>query len=622
MAPSLRVKLAAAALALLVVVGFVIALVGPTLFVCAVLLALWALYLNADVLLGRVACWAIGRIPQAYRWTIERISIRPAWSELDAWSEIVVSNWTWHNPLGFDDDDDPMATGHRFLLQIDELKLRLKLSSLRGAFTEHRSLEIAFMRVEGLRFNTTRNSRGSLNMWQALDLPDDDVNVKSLTHQAARYGGLHEEEEEQERGARAAGPEVVPLPPVSTAATRAAADYWRPEWGERPTSASPDARRGHHSTQSANSLGSSAPSKSRSTASVDSRRTAESRRQPLLEKGYVEEPIGDPRRRPRWGVPIRFDIQRLQLVDVQLWVLDLMTMDTHSTAQNMDPDKKRIDVHSLNISRSRLEAGDPRRSGSVDDIHGVYLGELIWVVVAEMIPLILKRSPYALSKTAALAAGFLVKDGVKRLGAKMLQAGHYTGHAMKEAVHHIGHSEERRSQRGCHVQVHLIGGRQVTRKGYAVNAHAFVELLTPTGATISTARSEPQMWTKAPHWDETVDLVGATSSHDVMRVSLYHQKSRQVVGITSSPKETPDRFIGEVVLPLKTLLIRDAVIAEGGEIVGWFPLTDTRGLRQGTPCSGQLKLGLRILGAERLRDKLQVPPMEAGISHHDFAIIR
>jgi len=446
--------------------------------------------------------------------------------------------------------------------------------------------------------------------------------VKSIRSQANRYGGLHHEEssefDDSDLLSRAA-PEVVPLPPVSTAATRAAAEYWRPEWGQKPPSSAAAASSSPHESEESPPAGK--PHRSRPHSKKPDNQ------QPLLEKKYVEEPIGDPRRRPRWGVPLRFDIRQVVLQNVQLWVLDLMSMDTHATSQHMDPDKKRIDVHSLSISRNRLEAGDARRSGSVDDIRGVYLGELIWVVVAEVIPLVLKRA--ATGRTAVLAAGFAVKDGVKRLGAKTVQSMHGAGHAIKEAVHHhhLHHRHHDQPEgEACRVQVHLIGGQQVTRKGYAVNAHAFIELLTPMGATISSVRSEPQMWTKVPHWDETFDLGPVSSVNEVLRVTLYHRKSRQVVGITHQPKETPERFIGEVCLPVSKFLIRDQVIAEGGEIVGWFPLADPRGLRQGTPCSGQIKLGLRIVGLsqEAFQDEM-ASTMSGALSccsGMDFAILR
>jgi len=590
-----------------IVVGLVLLalLLGVWTVLFLLLLLLFAIYQKQEELLASLVCWAIGRIPQAYRWTMRSIRVCPNFAERsdpDAWSEIVVSNWTWHNPLGF--DDGGVVTGPNFLLQIDELKFRMKLSSIKEAFTKHKSLDIDLLRIEGLRFNTSRNPRGALNLWQALALPDDDVNVKSIRSQANRYGGLHCEESEF-----GSAPEVVPLPPVSTAATRAAADYWRPEWGEKPIgSTSSDLE---------------SPLERHTTRSTRSHTKKPESQQPLLgEKAYVEEPIGDPRRRPRWGVPLRFDIRQLVLINVQLWVLDLITMDAHATSQRMHPDKKRIDVHTLNISRSRLEAGDARRSGSVDDVHGVYLGELVWVVVAEVIPLVLKRA--ATGRTAVLAAGFAMKDAAKRVGAKTVQAMHGAGHAIKEAVVHHRHRHRGNSEEdGCRLQVHLIGGQEVTRKGYAVNSHAWLELLTPAGDTISSARSEPQMWTKVPHWDENFELGPVGSVSEVLRVTLYHQKSRQVIGITHQPKETPERFIGEIVLPVSKFLIRDKVIAEGGEIVGWFPLTDPRGLRQGTPCSGQIKLGLRLTGMDKASLQEELTRINSsGTTCADFAILR
>merc|ERR1740121_2271764 len=153
----------------------------------------------------------------------------------------------------------------------------------------------------------------------------------------------------------------------------------------------------------------------------------------------------------------------------------------------------------------------------------------------------------------------------------------------------------------CTVKVHLISGRQVTRKGYSVNSHALFQLVDSSGRFAAQSRSEPQMWTKVPHWDEFLELVPddrawGAPMYWTIRVALYHQKSRQVVGITQHGKETPERFIGEVLVPLKALLIQDPVIGTSGEIVGWFPLTDARGLRRGTPCSGELKIGFCVEG--------------------------
>lgn len=335
--------------------------------------------------------------------------------------------------------------------------------------------------------------------------------------------------------------------------------------------------------------------------------------QPLLgaEKPCAETPLGDPRRRPRWGVPCRLDIHRLHIDNIQLWVLDLLTMDVHRTAQQLNSDTTRIDVKSMTISRTRLESGDDRKQGSADGVRGVFLGELVWTIVAEVIPIVLKRAPGAFTRTAALAAGYMVKDTALRIGAHAFQRAVTVGHNIKEAVHNQHASSSSSSplrtlrNQPVGVRVHLIGGRQVTRKGRSVNSHALLELIDSGGHCVAQARSGAQMWSKVPQWDEHFELIPTTHARGAptywtVRVALYHQKSRQVVGITHHrTKETPDRFIGEILVPIKALLIQDPVIAKGGEIVGWFPLTDARDLRQGIPCSGELKIGFCVDGAER-----------------------
>jgi len=610
----------AVATALLVVVLWL--WIGVKMLLLMLLLGLFLLWLNYDTLLARLVCWAIGRIPQQYRWSIDKVVIKPAFNNKD-WSEISLVNWTWHNPLGFDgtcDDDEA------FLLQIDRLTLKLSLATIIPSLTKHEAIEIKLFVVEGLRFKAQRSQDGALNLWKALALPDDDVNVRSFTTQACRYGGSKSHEHETSEGGysfvEGENAEVVPLPPVSTKATREAAGFWRPAWGPRPddveaglssASFSPTGER--VSTRSVASQPGKANKHGFFSKFSRSSHNAEAT-EPLLavEKKYVEEPIGNPRRRPRWGVPCRFDIQRLHMEDVSLWVLDLLMLDSHKTAHNIDCNKTRIDVKSMTISRQRLEAGDDRKAGSVDGTRGVYLGELIFCIAAEVVPIVLKRSAGALTRTAALAAGYMVKDGTKRAGAHvvegMVHGAHVVGDFLKEAIphHHSpgavhAHSAPQMRREGlCTVKVHLISGRQVTRKGRSVNAHALLELVDSSGRSIAHSRSEPQMWTKVPHWDEHFELVHAQHAYGspmywTIRVSLYHQKSRQVVGITHQrSKEMPDRFIGEVLVPLKALLIRDPVIGSSGEIVGWFPLTDCRGLRRGTACSGEVKLGFCVEG--------------------------
>merc|ERR1712232_297710 len=129
---------------------------------------------------------------------------------------------------------------------------------------------------------------------------------------------------------------------------------------------------------------------------------------------YQDFPIGHKRRRPRWGVPVRFDIREIEAKKIKLCILDLLLMDAHKEKA----DRTNLKVEKITIERSRLERGDPRRSGATDGVRGVYLGELVWVLIAEVVQLVVVNSPSGLFKTAVLAAGYAMKDMGIRVGAR------------------------------------------------------------------------------------------------------------------------------------------------------------------------------------------------------------
>ena len=70
-------------------------------------------------------------------------------------------NWTWHNPEGFEGD------ARCYILQIDRLCVRLKLSSILGAIGNRRAITVQLVSVEGIRFNAQRNEEALLNLWAA-----------------------------------------------------------------------------------------------------------------------------------------------------------------------------------------------------------------------------------------------------------------------------------------------------------------------------------------------------------------------------------------------------------------------------------------------------------------------
>lgn len=642
---------------------------------------LWLMRLLTDILLGRLAGWAIGCTPKGFKWTIQRICVRPSfvWAGPDSWSHITVVNWTWHNPAGFNNSNSD------YLLQIDRLTFRIDLRSIYRAFRKRGAVIVDLLLVEGLRFKTQRNREAALNLWEALNLLDDDINVGVLVQHARQHGGLKDahgfasQKSTAKRGDRSRSPDsrsrsehafkgrfgkwrerhsvtwvqgrfgkwrerrmqdqvrrrsrnqsqrstslkLKTLPAVATEATRRASKYWLPTWVRRNE---------ERSARSGNSTPSLLQSISRwclpctrlcgdSADTMYATSRAPSPMLPVDNSKHFEYPIGDPLRRPRWGVPVRFDINSVVVLDLELWILDLLTMEEHQWLH--DRDSVRIHMDSLVVPRAAIEAGDDGKAGALfcdgvrcgDGVRGVYLGELVWTLIAQVVPKAFRQSPTTMLKNAGLATSYAVKDLSISMSASAIQkALDVTQKFWQGAPALERFTVEKESVSpvaGCRLHVHLIGGRRMTLNGNRLNVHAELSLHQPSlsgdgGRVVDgKASSCVRLWTKTPVWDQKFDLGSVTSSYSTLRIACYHRS----LGLCSSSPI----FIGEVVLPLTMLLIRDRTIEKGGNIVGWFPLvqhscqlekrpSSTPGGEKPKDCTGILKLGLRLDGIHLLPD--------------------
>jgi len=568
-------------------------------FLALIFVLLWTLYLSLDRLLGRLAGWAIGRTPKAFVWSIECVCVRPSLSwRPHAWSEIIVTDWTWHNPPGFSAGGEPES---QYILKIDRLTLRLELASIYRAWQNHEAVQVDMLLLEGVRLRTQRNEEAALNLWEALDLPDSDVNVSAIVQQARRHGGM-QKFEKGSKAKRSSLAAVKPLPAVSTEATRKAAKYTRPEWLRRRTERFAPAHTSSSCCCCCPSF--TCPPSERSSPSST----------PEVHRPYFEYPIGDSRRRPRWGVPLRFDIRQMAVVHVELWIFDLLTMDHRW--RMVEPGDTKMSVSSLFISRECLEAGDERRGGRGlrgDSVHGVYLGELIWVLIGQLLPKVIEHSTSNFFKAAAFATGFAIRDSAVTAAAKVLDC-------FLDAKQSIGqrcgkHIIPSTPSSGHHsiVEVHLIRGRGIAHEGQRVNVHARLELRDPPSrgnpaetqdsdlrqwTVVDTQDSALRIWTKTPWWDQHFSLGPAGSVSSVMRITLFCRKNRHLDTAKQAGK------IGEVAIPLQTLLVRDSVI--DGQMVGWFPLESTGPSGQSSSrFKGRLKLGLKLKGRRFIPDLVE-----------------
>lgn len=601
---------------------------------------LWAASLLVERGLGLLAGWGIGKTPKRFRWTIDRIRIRPSLSWAPgSWSEICIIGWTWHDPPAFCTDwvERDLATG--YILQIDRLTFRLELASVLAAVRHKKAICVDKMHAEGVRFRTARNRRAELNLWAALDLPDDDVNVSAILENSRRVGGMNHVQHDGPGRPGETSTAVKPLPAIATKATRRAAQFWKPQWfrgreldqnGSPPSGGLtggaagsrrrvdqsgclsglrallPAARTDSSASRASGTRGGAATGSGPAEASGGDRAPEA----PEARAGeYVEFAIGDKRRRPRWGVPLRFDIKKLVLENVELWILDLLTVDAHRSTATLD---SKIQLPYLLVERERLERGDPRRVGAGleeigwpgDGVRGVYLGELVWVLIAEVVPLAFSHSPSRLLKNALFAAGVGIQDVTRRLGAGAIELAYNAAHYTSEVLspHHEDAAE---LQDKCRLHVHLIKGRSMTVNGKRVNVSAHLELRSSAAYTLrrantsrdldalessaarmvslSSADSAVRLWTKFPKWDEHFYLGPVTSiEKSTLRISCIDSSG--------------GGCFGQVLLPLSSCRIAHSSIDRQGGVVGWFHLEP----HDGTRCTGQLKLGLRVLGQDKL----------------------
>lgn len=299
---------------------------------------------------------------------------------------------------------------------------------------------------------------------------------------------------------------------------------------------------------------------------------------------------------------MRFDIRQIAVVHVELWLFDLLTMDHRWRL--LEPGDTKMAVSSLFVSRECLEAGDERRAGgglAGDSIRGVYLGELIWVLIGQLLPKVVESSPSNFLKTAAFVVGFAVRDSAVTACAKVLDCLIDTKYAVSSRLSPstpVGDMPPTPAehQGSCHVHVQLIRGRGVAHQGQRVNVFARLELRDPPpGGKVDTQDSITRLWTKTPWWDQHFILGPAGSVSSFVRVTLFFTKTRHAAG-----SNKVDGKIGEVVIPLHTLLVKDTVIDD--KMVGWFPLEELAPGRNTSGFKGRLKLGFKITNRHHLHD--------------------
>lgn len=318
--------------------------------------------------------------------------------------------------------------------------------------------------------------------------------------------------------------------------------------------------------------------------------------------------LGDPLRRPRWGVPVRFKIEQVCVIGAKLWLFDLLTTDRRWRL--VEPKDTRMEVAALAFPWETLSKRDPRRDGHGDGVKGVYLGELVWVLIAQLLPRVLESSPRNLLKTALFAVGFGAWDASVIMGAKAFELALDAKYCLTNVMPCIPTTLPRQpSLSRCFVHVHLICGRGLVREqDQYCNVLVRLELKnpqTPQGQVADVALAPLRMWTKSPWRDQRFCLGPATSTSSLVRIRCFHRKARHMMSTKC------DGLLGQVLVPLSQILAESRRTKDGA-MVRWFPL-DAASMM--VPRHGHLKLGFRLSGQAHLSQQQAMNPRSHSCVH-------
>jgi len=497
---------------------------APRCLVVAIAVAAGYAWCRLPLVLGALASWGMSLTPKRFDWSIAWIEVyvAPPWSARP--SHVTLCDWTWKNPPGF---------GGGYVLKVDKFSLHFDAASVLRALRDRRreAVAVSELHLTGVHFCAKRNVQDALNLMVSLDLQDEDENIISQRFFRREAGGGDDDAPPRPEGAP---------PPFRTPGRFKVESAWASPRSPRPAA----------------------------DAAVE-----------------PDTPVRDPRRRPRWGVPLKLDVAHVFATDVRLDLVDFIQRqdggalsglfgDFNLPFLNMsDAERKNVVVPHIHVPRSAVVRGAPSRRKD-----GVYLGEVVWALIFALLNKVVWLAPQTLLKNGTMAALLAVKDvaalGVTKAAELTVNNLGRTGSGASAAVNPTARKRRTRYlpapletllarlrvpgaldlRRGeCVLEVTLYHGRRMTRckrgpRGertdhLAVNAQAIVQLYKSDAdddhlRIVEQQASGLRLWTKAPSWGGETFLLGPVAAVETttVRVVCIH---RNLGGIA---KKTPGKY--------------------------------------------------------------------------------
>eukprot|EP00633_Aureoumbra_lagunensis_P003893 CAMPEP_0197316782 /NCGR_PEP_ID=MMETSP0891-20130614/44082_1 /TAXON_ID=44058 ORGANISM="Aureoumbra lagunensis, Strain CCMP1510" /NCGR_SAMPLE_ID=MMETSP0891 /ASSEMBLY_ACC=CAM_ASM_000534 /LENGTH=618 /DNA_ID=CAMNT_0042806411 /DNA_START=343 /DNA_END=2199 /DNA_ORIENTATION=- len=468
------------------------------------------------------------------------------------------------------------------MLRIKKFVLEVDLWEAWLAIKRKTSIPCDLLHIDEVEFHAERNSQNALNLWVALDLPDQDVNAVaryvrdnvSAKQQTLEFAADAWESKDDDGDQVHSSPTAACQPPQTSVKKKSASKK----------------------TSFLSSLFASCRSVKKKTQkknpSTKMNGITEEERPPYLRE---DTSINDPRRRPRWGVPFLFDIQRLVATKITLNILDLLLVRSHTLASYGE---SCIRIDHVDISHALLLRPDPRIRK-----YGIYLGELVWCLIHVLIKKIVKSKPSRLVTHSTIAVAFAMTDLAHYAIARTLEialnapptASRFTSVVSRGFIssEHLLLGEGNNQNKAGILRIRLLRGRRLAvvngTQGY-LYASTHVRLLLRQRKDVSLgndlpitpgiggplvldrAKSSVKLWTPTPRWNETFSLGSVSDIRTIDLVILVLRNSYW------SPTQS-NLAVGEIVIPLLSVfggnshaISKRRKSNKSNEIVAWFRL--------------------------------------------------
>jgi hypothetical protein len=289
----------------------------------------------------------------AFNMNFDWISLRLGLDE----SEIVLKNFIWKNPAIFKKSP--------YFVKVQRLGIRFQLESVFRAIKNNTSIDVSEVEIDGVSVYIERRTKEGLNLWACLGSGDEDKTTTETSIEAS----------------------VVQNVSSAMKFAQASEDGEAESEAVLGSSSNFMSKLGFKKEASKSDENSISRMDGSDSTAIDPKFDI-----PLeSQQGSIPAQSGVEVKTSAWGVPFTFIVNRLDIINITAYVQDYLNA-THSSYNSLN---------AIKISRIEMRKRDLATRVKQGGWKGVFLDDLVWKVIGELVSTLLASN----SGSLALIAG-------------------------------------------------------------------------------------------------------------------------------------------------------------------------------------------------------------------------